>query len=63
MLKCGEYKDLGFQKKIYRVDLADPVMIKRRVVIKRDERFGVLVADCLERSELAFESRFVPDGK
>ena len=35
---------VGFQKEFYRIDLADPVMIKRRVVIKRDERFRVLSA-------------------
>ena len=44
MLKCGEYKDLGFQKEVDRIDLADPVMIKWRGVIKRDERFRVLSA-------------------
>ena len=63
MLKCGEYKDLGFQKKIYRIDLADPVMIKRRVVIKCDECFRILVADCLERGEFAFERRFISYGE
>ena len=35
---------VGFKKKFYRIDLADSVMIKRRVVIKRDERFRVLAA-------------------
>ena len=63
MLKCGEYKDLGFQKEVDRIDLADPVMVKRRVVIKCDECFRILVADCLERGEFAFERRFVPYGK
>ena len=63
MLKCGEYKDLGFQKEVDRIDLADPVMIKRRVVIKCDECFRILVADCLERGEFAFERRFISDGE
>ena len=63
MLKCGEYKDLGFQKEVDCIDLADSVMIKRRVVIKCDECFRILVADCLERGEFAFERRFVPYGK
>ena len=56
-------KDLGFKKKINCVDLADSVMVKRWVVVKRDESFRVLVADCLEWGEFAFESRFVPDGE
>ena len=34
----------GFQKEVDRIDLADSVMIKRSVVIKRDERFRVLAA-------------------
>ena len=44
MLKCRENKDLGFEKKIGCVDLADSVMVKRWVVVKRDERFRVLAA-------------------
>lgn len=63
MLKCGEYKDLGFQKEVDCIDLADSVMIKRRVVIKCDECFRILVTDCLERGEFAFERRFVPYGE
>mgnify|MGYP003302268663 CR=1 FL=1 len=53
----------GFQKEVDRIDLADPVMIKRRVVIKCDERFRILVANCLERGEFAFERRFISDGE
>ena len=53
----------GFQKEVDRIDLADSVMIKRRVVIKCDECFRILVADCLERGEFAFECRFISDGE
>ena len=53
----------GCKKKINCVDLADSVMVKRWVVVKRDESFRVLVADCLERGKFAFESRFVPHGE
>ena len=56
-------KDLGFKKEINCVDLTNPVMVKRWVVVKRNKRFRVLVADCLERGEFAFEGRFIPDGK
>lgn len=52
-----------FKEKIHCVDLADSVMVKRWIVVERDEGFGVLVANCLERSEFPFESGFVSDGK
>lgn len=38
-------------------------MIKRRVVVKSDECFRILVADCFERGEFALESRFISDRK
>ena len=52
-----------FEEKIHCVDLTDSAMIKRRVVVERDEGFGVLVADCHEWGEFSFESGFIVDGK
>lgn len=51
------------EEKINCVDLTDSVMVERRIVVECDEVFGVLVADCLERSEFPFECGFVSDGK
>ena len=40
-----------FEEKIHCVDLIFSVMVKRRVVVERDESSGMVVSDCLERSE------------